>query len=218
MRRSAQLLAVAALLCVAVVSGPALAQIAPGLSGSSTVEYMNADATWRTVRSFGACFAKENPGAGLALIATEPDSRDEAQVFKKLVGGPNQACLTDTSLRLPVVFFRGAIAEALYKKGTPVPPALVQAAPARDTARTLSQAALCFVAAHRADAASLLIQSLPGSKKELALLQGLASGFFECLPAKARKQSFNPTQIRYRFAEALLRMPAQATPIAEQRP
>jgi hypothetical protein len=114
---------------------------------------------------------------------------------------------------MPVAFFRGAKAEALYKKGTLVPAALVQAPPAPGTpVRTLSQAALCFVAEHRADAASVLVQSLPGSKKELALLQGMTEGFFACLPTLARKREFNPTQIRYRFAEALLRMPSQPAP------
>ncbi|HEX2762894.1 MAG TPA: hypothetical protein VHM92_03475 [Allosphingosinicella sp.] len=209
---------IAALACLGVTA-PAAAQLAPGISGSSSVEYMNSAETWRVVRGFGACFAKENPRAGFALIATEPDTKEEAQVFKKLVGGPNQACLTDTSLRLPVAFFRGSIAEALYKKGTPVPAELIQTPPASGAAvRTLGQAALCFVAAHRAEASGLLIQTLPGSKKELAALQAMSEGFFQCLPVLARNRGFNATQIRYRLAEALLRTPVQSPRPGEPTP
>ena len=203
---------VLALLAAAVAAAPAQGQIAPGYSGSSTTTYgMDATEFWRTVRGFGACFAKENPAEALALIATEPDSKAEAAVYKRMSRGESKICLTDTSIRVPVPLIRGSIAEGLYKRGVPLPPELVLAPlPPGATVRTLGEAARCYAAGHRVEAENLLAETVPGSKKERAALDAMAAGFFDCLPRSAQKRAFNPTQIRFRLAEALLRLPATA--------
>lgn len=196
-------------LSCALISAPAQAQIAPGLSGSSTTTYTtNATEFWQDLRGFGTCFASQSEAAAWALIATEPDSKAEAAVYKKMSRGESQACLTDTSLRAPVPLIRGAIAEALYKRGAAVPAELRQAPlPAGTPIRMLGEAARCYAASHRADADNLLVETMPGSKNELAALKAMSDDFFQCLPEKAQKRWFNPTQVRYRLAEALLRMP-----------
>ena len=198
-------------LAAAVAAAPAQAQIAPGYSGSSTTTYgMDATEFWRTVRGFGNCFAKERPADALALIATQPDSKDEAAVYKRISRGESKVCLTDTSLRVPVPLIRGAIAEGLYKRGVALPPDLILAPVAPGTpVRTLGDAARCYAAAHRSEAERLLAETAAGSKKERAALQAMAGDFFDCLPPTAQKRAFNPTQIRFRLAETLLRMPRQ---------
>lgn len=192
-----------------MIGAPAHAQIAPGLSGSSTTTYTtNATEFWQDLRGFGTCFARQSEATAWALIATDPDSKGEAAVYKKMSRGGREACLTDTSLQAPVPLIRGAIAEALYKRGAAVPVELRQAPPAVGTPiRMLGEAARCYATAHRADAIKLLAETTPGSKNELAALNAMSNDFFQCLPAKAQKRGFNPTQLRYRLAEALLRMP-----------
>jgi hypothetical protein len=208
-------------LAAACCASKAAAQIAPGYSGSSTTAYMDGDEYWRTLRSFGVCFAKESQAKALALLATEPDSKAEREVYKQAIGGKgNQPCLSSTSMHVRLGLTRGAIAEGLYKRGVAVPPELIQQAPpAGAVPPTLSGAVRCYVAAHRAKAEALLSGTLSGSKKEFAALQAMAPDFYACLPAKAQKMRFNPTQIRFRLAEALLRMPAAATaqPAAQER-
>lgn len=199
-----------ALVCMAV---PAHAQIAPGYSGSSSTTYTtNPTEFWQTLRSFGACFAKNSETDAWALIATDPDSKAEAAVYKKMSRGRTQACLTATSLQAPVPLIRGAIAEGLYKRGAVVPVELKLEAPFGGAPiRKLGEAARCYAASHRAEAEKLLAETAPGSKKELEALNSMSGDFFACLPDMAQKRSFNPTQIRYRLAEALLRMPAPAS-------
>lgn len=211
MRQGARLaLAMSAMALLA--SAMADAQIAPGLSGSSTTTYVTDPREyWDTLRSFGACYAKNNVANAWALLATEPNSKEEAAVFKQMRRGQSQVCLTSTSLRAPIPLVRGAIAEGLYKESAAAPAELRQQPPAAGTPiLKLGEAARCFVADHRAEAQKLLITTAPGSKQELAALNGMSEGFWSCLPDMAQKRAFNPTQIRYRLAEALLRMPAPA--------
>lgn len=196
-------------LVLAAATPPARAQIAPGLSGSSTTSYsQNATEFWQTLRAFGMCFAGQSQADAWALIGTEPDSKAEAAVYKKISRGSRQMCLTDTSLQAPVTLIRGAIAEGLYKRGVALPAALRQEPPlAGKPIRMLGEAARCYVANHRAEADALLAETAPGSKAELAKLKTMTEEFWRCLPDGAQKRAFSPTQIRYRFAETLLRMP-----------
>jgi hypothetical protein len=208
----------AAAACAAPAAAPA--QLAPGLSGSSTTSYMNGTEYWETLRSFGACFAKQSEDKAVALISTPYDSKEEMQAYRAISKrSREQACLMDTSIGAPVTLVRGAIAEGLLRKGYAVPAELVLTAPAPGTTRTLSDAARCYVAGHRADAMALIERTVPGSKKERAALNAMSSDFWMCLPKKAQKAAFNPTQIRYRLAEALLRMPATtaAAPAAQEQ-
>ena len=194
------------------------AQLASGYSGSSSTSYMDGVEFWRTLRSFGACYAKESEANALGLLATEPDSKAEAAFYKSIIRGDrDQPCLSETSMRVPIPLVRGAIAEGLYKRGSAVPPPLTVAPPAPGAPiRTLSDAARCYAASHPAEVRALLAETIPGSKKERAALGAMSAGFWQCLPSFAQKRSFNPTQIRYRLAEALLRMPAPTSAVAGQ--
>ena len=218
MTRVWPLAAGAALVAVAAPAS-SLAQLAPGFSGSSSTSYMDANEYWRTLRSFGACFARESESMAVALLATEPDSKAERELYKQITGREkNQPCLTDTSMYVPAPLLRGAVVEGLYKRGVALPAELRLAPPAAEV-RTLGEAARCYAARHRSEVEALIAGTAPGSKKELAALSAMAPRFYACLPAKAQKLTFNPTQVRYRLAEALLRMPAAAVaqPAAQER-
>jgi hypothetical protein len=199
----------AALLFAVLVPQPATAQLATGRSGSSTMSYIGGEEVWREVGFFGLCYAGQNRESALMLIATTPGSMEEAQTYKKLFSKPYLSCLGDVaSLRVSHDMIRGAIAEGLLKKAVPIPASMVlQPPPPGTTGKTISEAARCYAAAHPGSVRSLVATS-PGSKKEYAAVVALLPDFMECVPAKARNLPLSATQVRFRLAEALLRLPA----------
>ena len=203
----------AALLAAAA---PASAQIAPGLSGRSTTDVIEDNGEfWRTLVAFGNCYADNNAERAFTLIATEPGSSEERQVFRGLFTRGTNSCLYGTTLvNVTRAMVRGAIAEGLYRRGTAIPIHLVQPPlEAGVPARTLSEAARCYTAAHRSEVEALVAGSRAGSRQELEQLNAMADDFFACLPESGRDRSFDPTLIRYRLVEALLRRPpASAVP------
>lgn len=212
-RRGAGKLTGAAALIAAVLAGQeASAQIAPGRSGtSSTMTITDNEEAFRTLNAFANCYARQNTARALELIATEPGTTAEAETYRRLFRRDNMSCLGEaTELFMPMALVRGAIAEGLYKRGVALPPNLVQAAPEPGTVRTLSDAARCYTAAHRDRVRALVEQTPPGSRREFAALTEMAADFFQCVPEAGRNRQFNPTQLRFRLAEALLRMPAPA--------
>ena len=205
-------LAVGAALVLAALAQAAPAQIAPGYSGtSSTMTFADNGEAFRTLNAFASCYARQNSARALELIATEPATREEAETYRRLFRRDNMSCLGEnTELRMPVALVRGAIAEGLYKRGIALPPQLVQLAPAPGSVRTLSEAARCLTASHRDLVQALVDGTMPGSRAEFEALSALAGDFIACVPETARGRRFDPTQIRFRLAEALLRMPAPA--------
>lgn len=197
----------AAFLAACAMAGAAPAQIAPSMSGSSTLSYLGADQFWGVVSEFGTCYAQTNRVSALTLIATAPNSREEAETYRKLFGKAYNSCLGDvTELHgVTIGMMRGAIAEGLYRKRVPLPAELMQTPPAREQIRNLSQAALCYTAGHAADARNLVLGTRPGSRKEYEAVVALMPEFGRCIPAGAKNVSFDVTQIRFRIAEALLR-------------
>ena len=186
--------------------GPAL----PGTSGSSSLSYFDNDEAMRTLRVFGTCYAARHPEDSLAFMATEPASQAEAELYRRMFRRDNQNCLGEnTEIRMPVAFVRGAIVEGLYRNGTALAADLALAPPPPGTSiRTLSEAARCYTAGHRELVRTLIEQTQPGSRQELAALTEMAPDFFRCIPDTARGRRFDSAQIRYRLAEALYRMPA----------
>lgn len=172
---------------------------------------MDGSEAMRTLRAFGACYAMRNTANAWALIATEPGSRGEAETYRRLFRRDSEGCLGEaTELRVPVFMVRGAIAEGLYERRLAVPlqlqfPALAPGAPIR----TLSEAARCYASAHP-DGVRALLETAPGSRPEYAALSEMAEDFFRCVPETARGRRFDATQVRYRLAEALLRMAGPA--------
>ncbi|MEA3042510.1 MAG: hypothetical protein QOJ53_2329 [Sphingomonadales bacterium] len=206
---------IAALLAAGLTHQAASAQVGAGYSGSSSMTTFDNEEGMRTLGVFGICYASNNLTDALALIATEPGSRAEADTYRRLFRRDSQSCLGEaTELRVPVSLVRGAIAEGLYKRGAALPANLALAAPAAGAPiRTLSEAARCYIAAHRDEARALVERIPPGGRRELAALNAMAPAFFRCVPDTARGRSFDATLIRFRLAEALFRM-APAPPAA----
>jgi hypothetical protein len=195
------------LAAAAAVPAGASAQIAPGYSGSSGTSYVTGQEAWRSLAAFGRCYARSNGAQALAFIATEPGSREEAETFKSMFRKENQSCLGLDEMAMPVTFVRGAIAEGLLHAGVAVPPGISLIAPAPgERSRTLTGAALCFVSAQPGEVRALLSETAPGSRKESKAFAAMLPGFRKCVVAEAAGRPFNATQIRFRLAEAMLRL------------
>jgi hypothetical protein len=168
------------------------------------MQYLNREAGMAALIEFGECYAATDTQKALRLIATEPSSRAEAATYISLFKKADLDCLGDVSsmsVDLPMV--RGAIAEGFYRRRVPMPPAMMQTAPALAQVRSLSDATRCYVATHREQVRALL-ETRPGSRKEYDAVNALIQDLFACVPAGARF-NFSATVIRFRLAEALIR-------------
>ncbi len=71
-------------------ASPASAQIEPGRSGSSSTQVIEDNGEfWRTLVSFGNCYAGSNAERAFTLLATDPGSRDEQQTYRRLFARGN---------------------------------------------------------------------------------------------------------------------------------
>lgn len=203
------------------LAGIASAQISSGYSGSSTTGTMANEEAWRTLAVFGRCYAEHNQAGAFELLATVPDSPEERTVFRRLFRRETQFCLGEgTELGVRIGIVRGSIAEGLYRRGVQVPANLVQPVPAPGTpTRTLSGIARCYAATHRAEVRALL-QTPLASRAELEALNAMSAELFQCVPEFARSRPFDTMMLRFRLAEALLRMapPAPAPASAPVQP
>jgi hypothetical protein len=208
---------------LAALPQPATAQVGVGRSGFSTVQSMNAREYWDAVFWFGRCFARTSQPIALDLLASEPLSREEQAIFARVFNGQESNCLNAVlQLSMAQPHIRGAIAEGFIRDGPP-PPArlLVTAPPAGVTIHNITEAARCYTATHAAEVRALIMETRPASSQELAAIQRMGPDFLQCVPPEARGYRFNTTDLRYRLAEALLRLglagtPAQPQPAASQ--
>src|SRR3954470_21499087 len=154
----------AALLVTA--STAAAAQLAPGVSGSSSLSYSNGPEVWDDLAAFGKCYASMERKDALILVATRPGSMEELQTYKRLFRKPYQSCLASvSSMAVSPFLVRGAIAEGLYHKRIPVPATLVVTAPpSREQVQNLGDAAICYAAHHRDTTQSLVDGIGPGTQ------------------------------------------------------
>jgi hypothetical protein len=191
---------------------PASAQIAPSMSGSSDLKYYDRETGMAVLTVFGRCYAKEKTAKALRLIATAPTSLAERQTYIALFRKSDESCLGDMSgLSADVPLVRGAIAEGLYRGGIPIPPALAQTVPTPAQVRDLSGAARCYAGSHRQEVRQLLAETKPGGRKEFDAVARLMPEFRKCVPPGAKLNS-SATVIRFRLAEALLRISVAAAP------
>ena len=199
-----------ALMVAGCAGQAALAQIAPGYSGTSSLTIIEDEEAFRMLRAYGSCFAMRQPAEALALIAAAPGSSVEADTFRRRVRRTSLVCLGgETELHMPMYMLRGAIAEGLYRRGVVLPPDLALPIPAPGApTRTLAEAARCYIAGHRDQVRALIDQTQMGSREEYARLSEMAPDFFLCLPEGYRGGQFSTVLIRGRLAEALYRMPA----------
>jgi hypothetical protein len=181
------------------------------------MQYYSGEEVWRSLGTFGRCYASQNPKGALELIATEPDSRAEVQTYKKLFSKPIMTCLVGLSqLNVPHTMVRGAIAEGLYRKGIALSPNLVWGAPKSDEGvHSLTAVVRCYTASQSEQVRALIMNTRPGSKKESAELQKMMPEFGKCIP-QGIKVNLSATQVRFRLAEALYRMaPASSKNVKE---
>ena len=199
----------AAILLVAAMPAAAMGPLEGSHSGSSTMTYFNGQAGMNELRDFGVCYASSERKDALKLVATKPGTSEEAETYRALFGKANQYCLHGvTTLHASSMLVRGAIAEGLYKKKIPVPAELAATAiPPVEQVHSISDAALCYVGGHRAEAQSLIDGTKPGSKEEFAALNALWGSFVECIPASARNSvQIDGTLVRFRIAEAMWKL------------
>jgi hypothetical protein len=183
------------------------AQIAGGRSGFSTEQSLGAREYWDAVRYFGRCFASVSQAGAFELLATEPGSAAESTVANRLLQADSNCIPGVSRISFALPHLRGAIAEGLVSLGTAIPSNLVLTAPAPGaTIANISEAARCYAATHRAEVRALLSGTRTGSAEELAALERMSPDFFRCVPPNARNYQFRATDVRYRLAEALLRL------------
>lgn len=180
------------------------AQLAKGYSGSSSLTYIDHAEAMMELTLFGRCYAKKNRDEALALLATEPGSPGERQTIKKLFRRNSLACMaTATNLRMPIPYIRGVIAEGMLRFGAGIPASHALTALPAARVRNLSDAARCYTPAHKGEIGKLLATKA-GSKEEHEAVSAMMGDFESCLPAKPT--ALYTTLIRYRLAEALLRL------------
>lgn len=188
------------------------AQLPAGRSGFTSEREASSREAWDALRYFGRCIAQGSRAASFQFLATEPGSVDEVNVFNRLFTTGDVPCLDNMSrMSASPRLVRGAIAEGLLLLNTPVPPQLVLAAPAPGAPiRTMSEVARCYAVNHRAETRALVSGTRPASAEELAALQHMEADVRRCVPPEAASVRFQPTELRYRLAEALLRLPPDA--------
>jgi hypothetical protein len=201
---------VRALTALAVLLGSASAgaQIAPGRSGQSSMSSFGGQEAWDTLAEFGDCFASRQRTEALQLVSTKPDSVEEVDAYTRIFKHQNQSCLSLASeMRMPYQMVRGVIAEGLYWRAVPVPPALaVVNAPNVSQVRNFMDAALCFTAMHRDQVRSLLGTTKLGTKKEDQAITAIMADIGSCIPSNARAISISSSMVRVRLAEAMWRL------------
>lgn len=207
-RRTAFVLA--SLAAATGLSQEALAQAGTGRSGHSTSGELTNVKVLRDLDTFGRCFATTSRKDSYDLIATKPGSKQEDEVLKKLTRLDQDCLFGGTRILSSPVYLRGAIAEGLLDTGG-VPPHLLLPAPASAAQVTsLSEAARCYTAGHRAEVQALMKLNA-GTKEEVAAIGALWPGLKACLP-KGAGVRLNALWIRFLLAEALLRLSPSAAP------
>lgn len=207
------LLLVGSLFAGAFAAGPAAAQLAPGLGGSSTSAPVQMADVWQELAHYGRCVAGQRQQEAIDILRAETGSREESERLGRLLRDRGTNCSQDFDLVLPAPLFRGAIAEGLYDRRIAMPPELAWTPIARGSpVPTFSHIARCYLPGNEARVAQLVEKTRPGSRDEARAMAAIMPGFRACLPAARRNRSFNITQVRLRLAEALLRMrPPQPT-------
>jgi hypothetical protein len=198
----------AQLLVSAAISVEAQAQ--GGRSGMSTADPLRNVNAFRELSAFGACFARSSRSAALDFIATEPNSRQESEIYNRYIGGERYNCHGGGSgwTQASLVYWRGVIAEGLLRSGG-VPASHVLPAPALADVRDLDDVARCYAAGHAPQIRELLATPL-GSQEEVAAVAALWNDFRACMPARFNVR-LNAPWIRFLLAEAMLRLAPDVT-------
>jgi hypothetical protein len=194
-----------ALLALGVSGGSVPAAYAQGgRSGTSTVQTAENMNALRELRAFGICYARFHRNDALVLLATTPNTREEADVYGRLVGGERGDCLgAGTWTSGSMSYLRGVIFEGLLEANQPIPPNLMLSAPSVEQVRDLHGVARCYVSGHRDEARSVLATRI-GSREETAAIAAIWNEVRACFPQTLNVR-LNAPWIRFLLAEALLR-------------
>ena len=171
----------------------------------------------RVLYLFADCIVERQPADALALLQMEPGAPQHSEVLGRIVGKENR-CLRATTMRLSVVPFRGAIANALYTLHYPTfaadrlpqSPDTAGAMLSGNPDALMSDFARCVV---RTDpvAVDALLRTRPASDAEHDSLRALSVHFSSCL-FQGQSLSANPLGLRSVLAEAAYRLSIGAVP------
>ncbi|HEV7658260.1 MAG TPA: hypothetical protein VGO55_00285 [Allosphingosinicella sp.] len=164
----------------------------------------------RTLVLFGRCYARRARADSLALIATRPTSREEAETYRRLFRRDVICLGPGTTMSMPLAYVRGAIAEGFFHSEEGISASHRLGAPSVDQVRNVADAARCYAAGHQGQVRALIAIS-PGSKAEFDAISAMMEGIRACLPTGARFE-MSATVIRYCLVEGLLRL-APAAPV-----
>lgn len=181
----------------------ASAQLAPGISGTSTAPIEGApNDYWVLLRNMGHCVAQAKREDAASFLSTQPGSAQETTVFRKMFGGQRNMCMQDfVRASLVRAHLRGAIAESMYGRilnGA----AVVASTGQRAAPLGLHKFAACFLDGNREDAVALLRQTRLGTDEETEAVRRMAPDFARCLPAD-RKVELRAYEVRMALSEAL---------------
>lgn len=188
--------------------GQAVAQIAPTMSGTSSLITTQNTQAFLDLADFGRCFVRSSPTGAIALIGMAPGSEEENQFFRRMVSRELGCMAEGTTFNVSDAYIRGVIAEAMLTRGVSLPSSLVLPAPTVGEVRGLHDVARCYASGHRSQVQALLATHL-GSAEESAAVSALWNDFRACLPPNARVR-LNAPWIRFLLAEAMLRLPRVA--------
>jgi hypothetical protein len=195
--------------CVAaILTQPASAQMGGGQSGMSTSAPLTNGSAFDELQKLGRCVARTERKNALAMIATVPGSKDEAELFKRVLYGERSTCMFGgTKMTMSTIYARGAIAEGLLRT-TGVSQDYVLPAPKAGEASNLHEVARCYTSGHQTEGLALL-QTKAGSKQETAAVASIWEDFRTCMPNFNVR--LNAPWIRFLLAEALLRLAPDTT-------
>jgi hypothetical protein len=161
------------------------------------------------VASFGECASRVSPSLSARLLSTEPGSGGSAALSRQL-RGISKGCLP-AGAYVPTTFFRGAVAESMYRRSADASGRAPLAAPLATPARveTLSE---CLFALSPS-AVDGLLRTRPGSASERKAFGHLATFAPRCITSGQRVSiSGIAPLLRAELAEVAYRSvaPAQA--------
>lgn len=209
-------IAVAMAALAGIVLAPALpvsAQLAPGVSGTSTAPIEGSENDfWWLLRELGRCTSGAKFEEAETFLASAVDSSAEDRAFKRVFGGKSNVCMRSfVSMSAPRSYIRGALAEGMYKKiiADGGPPVVAMLA-AEEAVRDMHGFARCYVASHADSAHALVTETRLGTEDEVRAIRAMVADFGPCLP-QGIEVRIDPPEVRMAIAEALYHAAAGTT-------
>lgn len=192
-------------LSVTALSVAANAQLAPGISGTSSAPRdAGQDQYWFMIRQLGVCLADMKTERSVAFLEAEIGSRSEDRAFDALFSRSRNVCMRNfVSASVLRAHVRGAVAEGLYKRNVDgwsadmtvpvVPP---------ESIGSIHDFARCYISANFTVSRGLLDNTKLATDGEQEYIDQMASGFQPCLPS-GRDVRLKTINVRMALAEAL---------------